>query len=73
MKNEYAFPFKHDISSESIGKTENAGMTLRDYFAAKALQGAVSNPNLYTTNPWEIARIAYQYADAMLEVRSEAN
>ncbi len=46
-----------------------AGMTLRDYFAAKALQGM-------TTDGWQaderagMAREAYKLADAMLAARS---
>ena len=48
----------------------DAGMTLRDYFAAKAMEGflacttysAVSNPEVF-------ARNAYVVADAMLKVR----
>lgn len=45
---------------------ETEGMTLRDYFAAKALA------NLYThteNSPDKAAEWAYQVADAMLEAR----
>ncbi len=42
------------------------GMTLRDYFAAKAMQGLTTN----STNPKEIAQAAYIVADAMLEARN---
>jgi hypothetical protein len=41
-------------------------MTLRDYFAAKAMQGLTTN----STNPKEIAQAAYIVADAMLEARN---
>ena len=41
-------------------------MTLRDYFAAKAMQGLVANNN---TNPFEISKAAYVVADAMLKAR----
>jgi hypothetical protein len=47
------------------------GMTLRDYFAAKAMQGMVSNPN-YSINDWskrDIAIQSYEMADAMLKAR----
>jgi hypothetical protein len=41
------------------------GMTLRDYFAAKALQACfVDDTNLHGT-----ARLAYRIADAMLEAK----
>jgi len=40
------------------------GMTLRDYFAAKAMAQLVHN-----RTPWDAAEEAYQYADAMLKAR----
>ena len=44
------------------------GMTLRDYFAAKAMQGFAADPD--TTGPAEvIAKVAYEWADAMLKAR----
>lgn len=42
------------------------GMSLRDYFAAKAMQGICARVN------WsykETARVSYEIADAMLEAR----
>jgi hypothetical protein len=59
MKNAPAFP------TVMIGELEG-GMTLRDYFAAKAMQGLVANNN---TNPFEISKAAYVVADAMLKAR----
>mgnify|MGYP000025190578 CR=1 FL=1 len=44
------------------------GMTLRDYFAAAALQGNIAHPEV-TGNRDDIARDAYKYADAMLKAR----
>lgn len=41
------------------------GMTLRDYFAAKAMQGYIAGD--YDVYPHEIAQRAYAIADAMLE------
>ena len=53
-----AFPHQ---SSDAI----RAGMTLRDYFAAKAMQGI-----LYAgLEPVETAKHAYTMADAMLAAR----
>jgi hypothetical protein len=43
------------------------GMTLRDYFAAKAMQGLLNNgmhPNVH-----HLSADAYRVADAMLEAR----
>jgi hypothetical protein len=53
---EFAFPIKEPNTSDIFG------MTLRDYFAAKALINAIGSPQ-------ENAEWAYQVADAMLERR----
>ncbi|MCP1651659.1 hypothetical protein [Pseudomonas nitroreducens] len=46
-----------------------AGMTLRDYFAAKAMQGFLEDPDF--GNSFEkTARHAYDMADAMLAART---
>ena len=42
------------------------GMTLRDYFAAKTMEGLIANNS---TDAQEIAQAAYIIADAMLERR----
>jgi hypothetical protein len=60
-----AFP-----SHGSMGEVAHEGMTLRDYFAAKAMQGFMankSNPMHY--QPEEDGRWAYMIADAMLKAR----
>lgn len=49
------------------------GMTIRDYFAAKAMQGMLANPKLQEQilkagQSW-IEESAYAVADAMLKVR----
>ena len=46
-----------------------SGMTLRDYFAAKALQGLCSVTGVDFGGPDEVARITYKLADAMLAAR----
>ena len=46
------------------------GMTLRDYFAAKALQGLVVSEAGLTFKA--VAEDAYKYADAMLAERQKA-
>jgi hypothetical protein len=46
----------------------NTGMTLRDYFAAKAMQGLISEPSIRGTMD-EFAYRAYAIADAMLTAR----
>lgn len=72
------------IKSEHIGiaseyEIEHNGMTLRDYFAAKALQGMFANPDdghenydlSYDDYVKEIASCAYKMADAMLAARKQ--
>jgi predicted aconitase len=62
-----AFPFR----------TSYAGMTLRDYFAAMAMQGLLANPKLQPEilkqggaySGW-IESSAYSWADAMLKART---
>lgn len=44
------------------------GMTLRDYFAAKAMQGMLAADVNFKT-PGELAGYAHILADAMLEAR----
>ena len=49
----------------------NQGMTLRDYFAAKALTGMLGsrNPNTPRFHPEDDAAYVYAVADAMLKAR----
>jgi hypothetical protein len=47
------------------------GMTLRDYFAAKAMAAIISQPHRYGTDVTAITDSAYEYADAMLSARKE--
>ena len=58
MKNIPAFPLPN----------MNTGMTLRDYFAAKAMQGLISEPSIQGTIE-EFAHRAYAIADAMMKAR----
>ena len=46
------------------------GMTLRDYFAAKAMQAIIGrSDSRFTTTPASVCDKAYQYADTMMEAR----
>ena len=65
MKNQPAFP----ISGSQYRHTE--GMTLRDYFAAKAMQAIITNHKLEDCDDFVIAANAYQLADFMLKARGE--
>ena len=50
------------------------GMTLRDYFAAKAMQGLITSASLSRTESWydeeRVAESAYKMADAMQKARA---
>jgi hypothetical protein len=50
----------------------SAGMTLRDYFAAKAMEGVLSRPTAGLLDAEDIAPAVYRMADAMLKARSES-
>jgi hypothetical protein len=54
------------------GKQNPEGMTLRDYFAAKAMQGMIAaDYNLAPEYVPSIAASAYILADAMLKAREQ--
>ena len=61
MKNPPAFPCPQG-TPESL-----SGMTLRDYFAAKAMQGMMVDTEI--PNCTHIAKESYRMADAMLKAR----
>jgi hypothetical protein len=62
-----AFPFPaYTYPNGEINHGEG-GMTLRDYFAAKAMQGMMACPGSIRVN--DDANFAYQMADAMLKAR----
>lgn len=65
-----AFPIPLNPGESCQGHGPYDGMTLRDYFAAKAMQGALANPEIKET---AVARSewAYEIADAMLKARRE--
>jgi len=49
---------------------DNNGMDLRDYFAAKAMQSLLWNPDAHLDSKEDVAIAAYEYADMMMEIRS---
>ena len=65
-----AFP-KLPITRESNGEIlyQSDGMTLRDYFAAKAMQGFLTGD--YDLYAHEVVQRAYEIADAMLTAREK--
>ena len=69
-----AFPcvyYSEPIGSIGPQLTIKGGLSIRDYFAAAALQGLLGNSEFHveTAIPNAIATYAYQLADAMLKAR----
>jgi hypothetical protein len=71
MKNPSAFP---QLVLSNNGAYVEGGMTLRDYFAAKAMQALLRQypDHLMNSPASEVASDAYSMADAMLAAREEA-
>lgn len=76
-----AFPFQSDLicaTGKNQGKAlATPGMSLRDYFAAEAMNGICSNadeslPTIPSSRHDLIAKSAYSIADAMLKARGES-
>lgn len=65
MINQPAFPTT--LHNYGDGKYASLGMTLRDYFAAKAMQGMMVDTEI--PNCTHIAKESYRMADAMLKAR----
>ena len=73
-----AFPSKltgpceaYGLKADETQTIEFAGMTLRDYFAAKAMHAVLSTPKLLQATSDGIAEMSYEMADAMLKARNQ--
>jgi hypothetical protein len=67
-----AFPAlgRYGRSAQLESALQQDGMTLRDYFAAKAMQGFVSDSEWrMSRNPNETAKASYHQADEMIKAR----
>jgi hypothetical protein len=62
----------HLLPEPALPSENDLGLTLRDYFAAAALNALLSTTHTATKDdpPPRYAEIAYAYADAMLVARS---
>jgi hypothetical protein len=84
INNPSAFPLEYEEynSTGLLCKRQEFGMTLRDYFAAKAMQASLANQEMWTnlisdyksfgnglTALEYVAKEAYELADAMLKQR----
>jgi hypothetical protein len=68
--NEPAFPAVDYISQD--GKVNPRGLTKREYFAAKALQGLIATPVVRDNTIDGHARSAVKYADALIAELAKA-
>jgi hypothetical protein len=76
-----AFPTKsYDVASQTW--TIEEGMTLRDYFAAKAMQAMITNDVIHSVamreaskagipEEFAVAQMSFMVADAMLKARRQ--
>lgn len=70
-----AFPINNNDVITIVTNNGNhpEGMSLRDYFAAKVIQGVYSGRKVgfSTIDINEVSKLSYQVADAMLEAREK--
>lgn len=69
-----AFPLQHTVAdaNDPAFKIGHKGMTLRDYFAAKAMEGFIAAWGQHDVEDFnEIASDSYMLADAMLRKRDK--
>jgi hypothetical protein len=64
-----AFPQPDVLQAGSTLEQGHAGMTLRDYFAAKAMQAYLTNPAYDGIDEESVAQWSYNMADDMLKAR----
>lgn len=68
----YAFPSDINLGpdSDNADWTHTGGMTLRDYFAAKAMQSLINAGTYASVYPEQVGR-AYAVANEMMKARSK--
>ena len=75
MYNPPAFPTSHEEPSDYNGHNNSKkividqGMTLRDYMAAKAMSGILTDTGWMGNTVNTLANMSYEVADAMLKAR----
>ncbi|AOI76083.1 hypothetical protein [Burkholderia sp. NRF60-BP8] len=65
-----AFPHEYKFGDGTADRA--VGLTVRDYFAAKAIQGICAHRDTWGLVVDEIVSQSYAIADAMLRARGEA-
>ena len=59
----------YPVDSDLLECAAQSGMSLRDYFAGRAMQSLVAELHLQDIFISKICQRAYEYADAMLKAR----
>ena len=59
-----------DDGGLAFPSADNPGMSLRDYFAAKAMQAILFDIKAIQVSMDKTANLAYQFADAMMKARN---
>jgi hypothetical protein len=67
MKNPPAFPSSNEVKVGNCISSGHMGMTLRDYFAAKAMQRLLTSDDVDVS--YATALLCYRMADAMMKAR----
>lgn len=69
-----AFPAKRRVDAGANGTitVDASGMTLRDYFAAKAMAFVAARADIDNTGASDWAAACYEIADAMIAARGDA-
>ena len=62
----------HALDSINEINRKMPDVTLRDIFAMNALNGILASPDFAGT-PYEVTKIAYEYADLMIQARKKKN
>ena len=62
---------REDLMHQAFPDEGNFGISIRDYFAVRAMQGMLSNSELTTAinSHEQFAELSYRMADAMLKAR----
>ena len=71
MNNPPAFPNINLYTKEGIEVYGDSGLTMRDYFAAKAMQALIAKEIKLNPHLMLYAGAAYEMADAMLKTREQ--
>jgi hypothetical protein len=60
-----------ELDDGNVGHYTIGGMSMRDYFAAKALQGMLANSNTTGRDALDVVEASWAFADKMIELRDK--